>query len=84
MTGDFPRKPASTSSLEDVNSMSRQEIPRRTSVQTIRESTLLESVDKMFDGAAAFCPMEEGLKERIKACNLTFTVRFGAPARPCT
>ena len=50
-------------------------------MQTARESTLLESVDKMFDGAAAFCPMEEGLKERIQACNLTFTVRFGVRLR---
>ena len=50
-------------------------------MQTTQESTLLESVDKMFDGAAGFCSMQEGLQERIKACNLTFTVRFGVRLR---
>ena len=50
-------------------------------MHTAQESTLLESVDKMFDGAAAFCPMQEGMKERINACNLTFTVHFGVRLR---
>ena len=47
----------------------------------IQESSILESVDKMFDGASSLCSLQDGMKERIKACNLTFTVRFGVRLR---
>lgn len=45
------------------------------------ENSILATVDKIFDDASSLCHLEDGLKERIKACNLTLTVRFGVRLR---
>lgn len=45
------------------------------------DSTFLESVDKMYDEAAGFISMPEGLSEKIQVCNSTYTVRFGVRLR---
>ena len=41
----------------------------------------LESVDAYIDQAMQHLPLPEGLGERIKACNSTYTVRFGVRLR---
>ncbi|WP_245418566.1 Glu/Leu/Phe/Val family dehydrogenase [Cohaesibacter intestini] len=45
------------------------------------EHSILATVDKIFDDASSLCHLEDGLKERIKACNLTLTIRFGVRLR---
>ena len=44
-------------------------------------NAFLASVDHMYDKAANLIEMQPGLKERIKACNSTYTVRFGVRLR---
>jgi glutamate dehydrogenase (NAD(P)+) len=46
-----------------------------------RELTFRQSVNMMFDRAAAHLPISEGLKHKIKVCNSTYTVRFGVKLR---
>jgi glutamate dehydrogenase (NAD(P)+) len=46
-----------------------------------RETTFRESVDIMFDRAAAHLDISDGLKHKIKVCNSTYTVRFGVRLR---
>ncbi|MDX9859955.1 MAG: Glu/Leu/Phe/Val dehydrogenase [Rhodospirillales bacterium] len=43
--------------------------------------SFLQSVDAMYARAAALCPMEEGLQERIGHCNSVYMVRFGVRLR---
>lgn len=45
------------------------------------ESTFLESVDKMYDKAAAHVSMPEGLSEKIQVCNATYALRYGVRLR---
>lgn len=46
-----------------------------------RETTFRESVDIMFERAAAHLEISDGLKEKIKVCNSVYTVRFGVRLR---
>ncbi|GGY55396.1 Glu/Leu/Phe/Val family dehydrogenase [Parvularcula lutaonensis] len=46
-----------------------------------RETTFRESVDIMFDRAAAHLDISEGLKHKIKVCNSVYAVRFGVRLR---
>ncbi len=46
-----------------------------------RETTFRESVDMMFERAAAHIDISPGLKEKIRICNSTYTVRFGVRLR---
>ena len=48
---------------------------------TERETTFRESVDIMFERAAAHLDISDGLKEKIKVCNSVYTVRFGVRLR---
>ncbi|MBB96850.1 MAG: glutamate dehydrogenase [Rhodobacteraceae bacterium] len=45
------------------------------------EPTFRESVDLMFNRAAALMDMPPGLEEKIRVCNATYTVRFGVRLR---
>ena len=49
--------------------------------QAERETTFRESVDIMFDRAAAHLDISEGLKHKIKVCNSVYSVRFGVRLR---
>jgi glutamate dehydrogenase (NAD(P)+) len=46
-----------------------------------RETTFRESVDIMFDRAAAHLDVSDGLKHKIKVCNSVYAVRFGVRLR---
>ncbi|MEM9838780.1 MAG: Glu/Leu/Phe/Val dehydrogenase [Pseudomonadota bacterium] len=46
-----------------------------------RETTFRESVDIMFERAAAHLDISDGLKEKIKVCNSVYKVRFGVRLR---
>ena len=46
-----------------------------------RETTFRQSVDMMFERAAAHLDISPGLKEKIRVCNSTYTVRFGVRLR---
>jgi len=46
-----------------------------------REGTFLESVESYIDRAFEHLDLPEGLAERIRACNSTYTVRFGVRLR---
>ncbi|MGV6801008.1 MAG: Glu/Leu/Phe/Val family dehydrogenase [bacterium] len=43
--------------------------------------TFRESVDMMFERAAAHMDISPGLKDKIRVCNATYTVRFGVRLR---
>ncbi|PYE85669.1 Glu/Leu/Phe/Val family dehydrogenase [Pseudoroseicyclus aestuarii] len=45
------------------------------------EPSFRDSVDLMFDRAVALMDMSPGLKEKIRVCNATYTVRFGVRLR---
>ncbi|MBO9136478.1 Glu/Leu/Phe/Val dehydrogenase [Rhizobium sp. B230/85] len=45
------------------------------------QANFLESVEAYIDRALALLDLPEGLAERIKACNSTYTVRFGVRLR---
>jgi glutamate dehydrogenase (NAD(P)+) len=45
------------------------------------EPSFRESVDLMFNRAAALMEMSPGLEEKIRVCNSTYTVRFGVRLR---
>jgi glutamate dehydrogenase (NAD(P)+) len=45
------------------------------------ESGFRDSVDRMFDRAAARLDLPPGLAEKIRVCNATYTVRFGVRLR---
>ncbi|WP_424926842.1 Glu/Leu/Phe/Val family dehydrogenase [Amaricoccus tamworthensis] len=47
----------------------------------LREPSFRESVDLMFNRAIALTNIPEGLKEKIRVCNSTYTVRFGVRLR---
>ncbi len=46
-----------------------------------REPGFRESVDLMFNRAAALMDLSPGLEEKIRVCNATYTVRFGVRLR---
>ena len=46
-----------------------------------KEPTFRESVDLMFNRAAAMMDLPPGLEEKIRVCNATYTVRFGVRLR---
>lgn len=46
-----------------------------------RELTFRDSVNLMFDRAAAHLDISDGLKHKIKVCNSCYTVRFGVKLR---
>ncbi len=46
-----------------------------------KEPTFRESVDLMFNRAAALMDLPPGLEEKIRVCNATYTVRFGVRLR---
>ena len=48
---------------------------------TAKEPSFRESVDLMFNRAAALMDLEPGLEEKIRVCNATYTVRFGVRLR---
>ncbi len=43
--------------------------------------SFLADVDRQFEAAAAFVPMQEGLAEKIRVCNATYVMRFGVRLR---
>ena len=45
------------------------------------EPTFRESVDLMFNRAAALMDLPSGLEDKIRVCNSTYTVRFGVKLR---
>lgn len=47
----------------------------------IQEPSFRESVDLMFNRAAALMDLPPGLEEKIRVCNSTYTVRFGVRLR---
>lgn len=47
----------------------------------LREPSFRESVDLMFQRAAALMDLSPGLQEKIRVCNSTYTVRFGVRLR---
>ena len=49
--------------------------------QSPTEPSFRESVDIMFSQAAELIEMPEGLEEKIRVCNSTYTVRFGVKLR---
>ncbi|QMU57286.1 MAG: glutamate dehydrogenase [Boseongicola sp.] len=46
-----------------------------------REPSFRESVDLMFNRAAALMDLPPGLEDKIRVCNSTYTVRFGVKLR---
>ncbi len=48
---------------------------------TTSARTFLADVDSMYRQAAALVPMQEGLAEKIRICNETYTARFGVRLR---
>ncbi|MEQ9694634.1 Glu/Leu/Phe/Val dehydrogenase [Shimia sp. SDUM112013] len=53
-----------------------------TPVQSVpHEPSFRESVDLMFNRAAAVMDLSPGLEEKIRVCNATYTVRFGVRLR---
>lgn len=46
-----------------------------------REPTFRESVDLMFNRAVSLMDLPEGMEEKIRVCNATYTVRFGVRLR---
>ena len=53
----------------------------QTVYQSHTEPSFRESVDIMFEQAAELIEMPEGLNEKIRVCNSTYTVRFGVKLR---
>ena len=51
------------------------------SARASNEPTFRESVDLMFNRAAALMDLPPGLEEKIRVCNSTYTVRFGVKLR---
>lgn len=49
--------------------------------QSHTEPSFRDSVDIMFNQAASLLEMPEGLEEKIRVCNSTYTVRFGVKLR---
>jgi glutamate dehydrogenase (NAD(P)+) len=45
------------------------------------EPSFRQSVDLMFNRAAALLDLPPGLEEKIRVCNATYTVRFGVRLR---
>ena len=43
--------------------------------------SFLDDVNRQFDQAARFVPMQDGLAEKIKVCNATYVTRFGVRLR---
>ena len=39
--------------------------------------SFLNDVNRQFDAAAHFVPMQDGLAEKIRVCNATYITRFG-------
>jgi hypothetical protein len=52
-----------------------------TTATTSREPSFRQSVDLMFNRAAALLDLPPGLEEKIRVCNATYTVRFGVRLR---
>jgi len=50
-------------------------------VQPANEPSFRESVDMMFNRAVALMDLPDGLEEKIRVCNATYTVRFGVRLR---
>ncbi|MFS4438513.1 Glu/Leu/Phe/Val family dehydrogenase [Paracoccaceae bacterium GXU_MW_L88] len=46
-----------------------------------KEPTFRESVELMFDKAVSIMDISEGLAEKVRVCNSTYTVRFGVRLR---
>lgn len=51
------------------------------SAETRPEPTFRQSVDLMFNRAVALMDLPDGLEEKIRVCNATYTVRFGVRLR---
>lgn len=49
--------------------------------RNIKEPSFRDSVDLMFNRAAALMDLPPGLEEKIRVCNSTYTVRFGVRLR---
>ena len=49
--------------------------------QSTMEPSFRDSVDLMFSQAASLLDLPEGLEEKIRVCNSTYTVRFGVKLR---
>ncbi len=50
-------------------------------MKAIKEPSFRESVDLMFNRAAALMDLAPGLENKIRVCNSTYTVRFGVKLR---
>lgn len=48
---------------------------------TMAGKSFLNDVDRQFDAAARFVPMQDGLAEKIRVCNATYVTRFGVRLR---
>ena len=46
-----------------------------------RKNSFLKSVEDMYDRAANLLDISPGLRNKIKVCNSTYTVRFGVRMR---
>ena len=49
--------------------------------RTVKEPSFRDSVDLMFNRAAALMDLPPGLEEKIRVCNSTYVVRFGVRLR---
>jgi len=50
-------------------------------MSTVQEPSFRQSVDLMFNRAVRLMDLPPGLKEKIRVCNATYTVRFGVRLR---
>ena len=48
---------------------------------TMAGRSFLNDVNRQFDAAARFVPMQDGLAEKIRVCNATYVTRFGVRLR---
>jgi glutamate dehydrogenase (NAD(P)+) len=48
---------------------------------SVNEPSFRESVEIMYNRAVQLMDLPDGLKEKIRVCNATYTVRFGARLR---
>jgi glutamate dehydrogenase (NAD(P)+) len=48
---------------------------------SVNEPSFRESVEIMYNRAVQLMDLPDGLKEKIRVCNATYTVRFGVRLR---
>ena len=50
-------------------------------LSSVNEPSFRESVEIMYNRAVQLMDLPDGLKEKIRVCNATYTVRFGVRLR---